>query len=83
MITTTALLLGGTTAFCFLVGVLIGICGIGGILIIPYLVYVAGIDIHTVIPACMAGFTISAIFAVYSYASRGSILWTKAFFLII
>ncbi len=41
------------------------------------------IDIHTVIPACMAGFVVSAIFALYSYASRGSIRWDKVIFLII
>lgn len=66
------------TGFCFLVGVLIGVCGIGGILIIPFLVYVAGIDIHTVIPACMAGFVANAVFANYAYAKRGSIRWDKA-----
>ncbi len=72
-----------TTGFCFLVGVLIGTCGIGGILIIPFLVYIANIDIHTVIPACMAGFVINAAFANYAYAKRGSIRWDKAVFLAI
>ena len=82
MFESTALLLGSTGIFCFLVGILIGICGVGGILIIPFLVYVAGIDIHTVIPACMAGFAFAAIFAVYAYARQGSIRWDKAIFLI-
>ena len=67
MITLTAFLIGVIAAFCFFVGVLIGVCGVGGILIIPFLVYVIGFDIHTVIPACMAGFVVSMIFAVYSY----------------
>ncbi len=71
------------TGFCFLVGVLIGVCGIGGILIIPFLVYVASIDIHTVIPACMAGFIVTAVFANYAYAKRGSIRWDKAVYLAI
>lgn len=62
-------------------GVLIGTCGIGGILIIPFLVYVASIDIHIVIPACMAGFIVNAIFANYAYAKRGSIRWDKALFI--
>ena len=83
MFESTALLLGSTAVFCFLVGVLIGIGGVGGILIIPFLVYVFGIDIHVVIPACMAGFTFSAFFAVYAYARRGSIRWDKALFLIV
>ncbi|MDE0308529.1 MAG: sulfite exporter TauE/SafE family protein [Acidiferrobacterales bacterium] len=82
MFESTALLLGSTGIFSFFVGVLIGICGVGGILIIPFLVYVAGIDIHTVIPACMAGFAFAAIFAVYAYARRGSIRWDKAIYLI-
>ncbi len=71
------------TGFCFLVGILIGTCGIGGILIIPFLVYVASIDIHTVIPACMAGFIVTAAFANYAYAKRGSIRWDKALYLAI
>lgn len=83
MITLTAFLIGVIAAFCFFVGVLIGVCGVGGILIIPFLVYVIGFDIHTVIPACMAGFVVSMLFAVYSYASRGSIRWDKAVYLII
>ncbi len=69
------------TGFCFLVGILIGTCGIGGILIIPFLVYVANIDIHIVIPACMAGFIVNAAFANYAYAKRGSIRWDKALFI--
>ncbi len=83
MFESTALLLGSTGVFCFFVGILIGICGVGGIIIIPFLVYVAGIDIHTVIPACMAGFAFAAIFAVYAYARQGSIRWDKAIYLIV
>ena len=83
MLHTTALFLGGVSVFSLFVGVLIGICGVGGILIIPYLVYIGGIDIHTVIPACMGGFTLSAFVAVYSYARQGSIRWDKAVYLII
>lgn len=80
---TPLLFYGTATGFCFLVGVLIGTCGIGGILIIPFLVYVANIDIHTVIPACMAGFIVNAVFANYAYAKRGSIHWGKAIYLAI
>lgn len=83
MFESTALLLGSIGIFCFFVGILIGICGVGGIIIIPFLVYVAGIDIHTVIAACMAGFALAAFFAVYAYARRGSIRWDKAGYLII
>jgi len=80
---TTALFFSGVTGFCIAVGVLVGICGIGGILIIPFLVYVGDIDIHSVIPACMGGFTLSAFVAVHAYARRGSIVWNKAKLLIL
>ncbi len=79
----TAFFLSGVAGFCLAIGILIGICGIGGILIIPFLVYVGDIDIHTVIPACMGGFALSAFVAVYAYARRGSIVWSKAKFLIL
>lgn len=81
VVSTPLLFYALATGFCFLVGVLIGICGVGGILIIPFLVYVADIDIHTVIPACMAGFIVNAVFANYAYAKRGSIRWDKAMYL--
>ncbi len=83
MINSTALSLSGVIGFCFFVGILIGICGVGGILIIPFLVYIVGIEIHTVIPACIAAISFSAIFSVYSYARRGSIRWDKAIYLAI
>ena len=83
MINLTALFLSGVSGFSFFAGVLVGICGVGGILIIPFLVYVVGIEIHTVIPACMAAYSFAAIFAVYSYARRGSIRWDKAIYLAI
>ena len=84
MVALTALLLWSSVAgFSFFAGILIGICGVGGILIIPFLVYVVDIDIHTVIPACMAAFCVSAVFVVYSYARRGSIRWDKALWLMI
>ena len=64
-----------------MIGIVAGLCGIGGILVIPFLVYIVGIDIHVVIPACLAGFCMSAIAANYAYASRGSIRWKKAVFI--
>ena len=83
MIETSALILSGVAIFCFLVGIVIGVAGVGGILIIPFLIYAIGYDIHTVIPAGMAGFCLAAITAVYSYGSRGSIRWDKALYLMI
>ena len=83
MVETSALILSGVAVFCFLVGIVIGIGGVGGVIIIPFLVYVIGYDIHTVIPAGMAGFCLATITAVYSYGSRGSIRWDKAIYLIV
>ena len=83
MVTSSLLLLSGIAAFAFGVGVLIGVVGIGGILLIPFLVYVIGVDIHTVITSCMAGFVVSGWVAVYCYARKGSIRWDKAVFLIL
>ncbi len=74
--------LSGIAVFALFVGALVGVVGIGGILLIPALVYVGGIDIHTVIPACMAGFIVSGWVASYCYARRGSIRWDKAILLI-
>ncbi len=78
MVSLPLLVLGGFTAFAFVVGVIIGVVGIGGVLLIPFLVYVGGIDIHTVIPACMAGFIICGWVATYIYARKGSVRWDKA-----
>ena len=83
MIELTIWVLSAYAIFAFLIGVVIGIVGIGGVILIPFLVYIGGIDIHTVIPACMAGFAVSGLFAVYSYARQGSIRWDKAKYLIV
>ena len=37
---------------CFIVGVLIGAVGIGGVLLVPSLYLLAGIDVHEAVPAC-------------------------------
>lgn len=76
------LLLGGFVAFSFFIGVLMGVVGIGGVLLIPYLVYFGGFDIHVVIPACMAGFVVTGWVAAYCYARQGSIRWDKALYLL-
>lgn len=83
MIETPILLLLSVGLFSTLAGFLVGVAGVGGIIIIPFLIFVAGMDIHAVIPTCMLGYAGGMPAAVYSYARKGSIRWDKAVYLIV
>ena len=54
---------------------LIGAAGIGGVILVPLLVYVAGIDIHTSIAASVAAFFVSGLVGTVVYSKRGIIQW--------
>jgi len=41
---------------CLFVGLLIGAVGIGGVLLVPALAFVADIGVHEAIPACMLSY---------------------------
>ena len=56
-------------------GVLIGAAGIGGVILVPLLVYFAGIDIHTSIAASVAAFFVSGLVGTVTYSKRGVIRW--------
>ena len=56
-------------------GLLIGAAGIGGVILVPLLVYVAGIDIHTSIAASVAAFFVSGLVGTFTYSQRGVIRW--------
>ena len=56
-------------------GLLIGAAGIGGVILVPLLVYVAGIDIHTSIAASVAAFFVSGLVGTVTYSQRGVIRW--------
>ena len=56
-------------------GVLIGAAGIGGVILVPLLVYFAGIDIHTSIAASVAAFFVSGLVGTVTYSKRGIIRW--------
>ena len=56
-------------------GLLIGAAGIGGVILVPLLVYVAGIDIHTSIAASVAAFFVSGLVGTITYSQRGIIKW--------
>ncbi|NKB56569.1 MAG: TSUP family transporter [Alphaproteobacteria bacterium] len=73
------LLLAGFSVF---VGGLIGAAGIGGVLLVPFLAYVMGIDIHLAITAAMFGFIFAGLMGAVLYARYGSIRWAMAGWLI-
>lgn len=63
------------------VGVLIGGVGIGGVLLVPMLTYLLGLDIHTAIAAAMFSYLFSGAVGGLVYARRKSIQWKAAFWL--
>ena len=63
------------------VGTLIGSIGIGGILMVPVLVYLAGIDIHVAIASCMFSYAFNGLAGAWLYARKGSINWRDGLWL--
>lgn len=66
------------TFVVFIVGILIGGVGIGGVLLVPSLKYLGGIPLHTAIPACMLAYIVTGMVGAIIYARHGSINWTLA-----
>ncbi len=56
-------------------GLLIGTVGIGGILLAPMLVYVAGIDLHLALATSSLSFLFAGIAGTIAYARKGTISW--------
>ena len=61
--------------FGLIAGLLIGAAGIGGVILVPLLVYFADIDIHTSIAASVAAFFVSGLVGTITYSKRGVIRW--------
>ncbi len=59
-----------------LVGVLIGCIGIGGVLLVPSLVYLGGMDVHVAIASCMFSYLFSGGVGAVAFAKRQSIRWS-------
>ena len=57
-------------------GLLIGIAGIGGVILVPLLVFLAKVDIHTSIAASVAAFFVSGCIGTIAYSKRGIIQWS-------
>jgi len=74
----TLLLLVSTA---IIAGILIGSVGIGGILVVPALVYIAGIDIYIAIASCMFSYAFSGLIGTWLYAKKGSIRWSSGLYL--
>jgi uncharacterized membrane protein YfcA len=56
-------------------GLLIGCVGIGGVILVPALVYLAGASFQTAIAAALCAFIVSGIVGMYAYAKAGTIRW--------
>ena len=63
------------------VGVLIGSVGVGGILLVTALIYLAGIDIHIAIASCLFSYAFSGLVGAWVYAKQGSIRWSSGLWL--
>ena len=63
------------------VGVLIGSVGVGGILLVPALTYLAGINIHTAIACCLFCYAFNGLMGAWLYARQGSIRWSSGLWL--
>ena len=63
------------------VGMLIGSVGVGGILLVPALIYLAGIDIHIAIASCLFSYAFSGLMGACLYARQGSIRWSSGLWL--
>lgn len=74
MISSATILL--LTAIGLFVGVFVGAIGIGGVLLVPSLTYIGGIDIHIAIAACMFSYLFTGVLGSILYARRGSIRWS-------
>jgi len=59
-------------------GLLIGTVGIGGILLAPMLVYIAGLDLHLAMATSSWSFLFAGIAGAIAYSRKGSISWSTA-----
>ena len=68
---------------CLIVGLLIGAVGIGGVLLVPALAFIADIGVHEAIPACMLSYLATGTIGVIVYARHGSVQWDAVLWLCI
>ena len=61
-----------------LVGVLIGAIGVGGVLLVPVLTYIGGIEIHVAIASAMVAYFFAGGVGSIEFSRQGSIRWSDA-----
>lgn len=66
------------TVIVVAVGVLIGGVGIGGVLLVPSLKYLGGIELHSAIPACMMAYIVTGLIGAIIFERHGTINWSLA-----
>lgn len=75
---TTILLLA---VLALLIGILAGCTGMGGVLLIPILTYIGGLDVHLAVSTSMWSFFFIAIVGTATYFKRSNIDWRMAFWI--
>mgnify|MGYP006114512181 CR=1 FL=1 len=78
LLTTIMFLTPLLTTVVFFVGLLIGSVGIGGVLLVPALKFMGGVDLHSAIPACMLSYMVTGSVGALIYARHGTINWSMA-----
>jgi len=74
----TALAAVALGALGLLAGLMIGAVGIGGVVLVPALVYFGGIEIHAAIAAAMLSYVLTGLIGTCVYARENSIRWDMA-----
>lgn len=59
-------------------GILIGCVGIGGVLLVPALAYIGGVDVHLAIASVMLSYLFTGLLGTFLYARKGSITWSMS-----
>lgn len=59
-------------------GTLIGCVGIGGVLLVPALAYIGGVQVHLAIASVMLSYFFTGLLGTFLYARKGSITWTMS-----
>lgn len=65
-------------ALGLLIGLLVGATSIGGVLLVPALVFVWGIEVHAAVATSMASFMLGGLVAALLFGRHGSIDWRAA-----
>jgi hypothetical protein len=68
----------GILTIALVAGTLIGCIGIGGVLLVPALVYLADVPIHSAIAAAMFSYLFSGAAATWVFARKGAIDWASS-----